>query len=446
MNQSNDNQQQTPGAEPGMSNLAKAGVAAAAATALSQTSTANPGGGAPTVLVQLYLRGGADGLTLCAPVDEPNYQTRRDETRVYAEGDASAPSGRNGTNIEPMQQDGLSGAMIRTGFDLAPAFAPMKTLYDNGQLAFVHGAGSVDPTRSHFAQQANTEIGETALSAPKLGTGWIGRYLMKAPPRGDGSLRALGLNRFAIQSYSGGGGVIPTQEPETFMLPIGLGTGTALESIYAASTNSVQGTLTNDLSSISKLMSVNWGDPVPGRYPVSTLGDHLWRAFQVIRDDADIEVISIDYDNIDGKRWDSHEEQGVFDGTLHDLMEDLAHGLTGFQEDVDTNLTGKRVVVLVYTEFGRTLKENGGRGTDHGRGGVAMVVGNEVRIPQVYTDPNLWDGLNDASLDPPNDGDQAVTVDIRDVQGEIMAQRMGVPAKRIFPDTNYTYQSRNLLS
>lgn len=445
MQQSNHTQGASESGTPNMSGLAKAGVAAATAAALGQSSQAAAGDPGPCVLVQLYLRGGADALTLCVPEDEDNYHQRRSATRVYASTDTSPEAaGKKGTLIEPKQEDSM-GNLTRTGFSLAPAFSSMKLLYDAGKLAFVHGVGGVDPTRSHFSQQAYTELGETSQTNGATGTGWLGRYLELKDAPSDGSLRALGLNRFAIQSYAGGNGVIPTLEPESFQLPSGLGSGLALKNIYASSINSLKGVLDNDLDAMSKLMAVTWDPVPPPHYPSSKLGREFWKAFQVIRDDAEIEVISLDYDNIEGKRWDTHESQGVFDGTMAELMADLSGALTGFQQDVDSLTNGKRVVVLVYSEFGRTLDENDGLGTDHGRGGLAMLIGNEVRVSQVYTDPVLWQGLADGGLDPQGVGDQAVTIDIRDIQSEVMEKCMGVAPADIFPDTDYTYFDRKLL-
>jgi len=126
-------------------------------------------------LVQLYLRGGADGMTLCVPVDDPGYHANRFDTRVYHPSDPLAPSDKKATIIAPAIMQG--GNLFRTAFGLPPAFLGIKPLYDTGKVCFVHAAGSLDPTRSHFDQQKNTELGEITATPNKDGLGWLGRYL-----------------------------------------------------------------------------------------------------------------------------------------------------------------------------------------------------------------------------------------------------------------------------
>ena len=408
---------------------AAAGIAAKVASAQQHTQVNEPPEPPEPVercvLVQLYLRGGADGLTLCVPEDEPNYHAKRNETRVYKHNDATAPPGRNGTLIEP-------AAGGRTGFALPPALVDkFKPLYDSGQLCFVQAVGSEDETRSHFSQQAFTELGETSATTNSDGNGWLGRYLESTAPRGDGTLRALAFGTVKITSYNGGNGVTPTLDPVTFDYPVGNPLRAHLQTLYAADPNPVEESLQNDLGAIDKLQAVNWAD-------VSTLGysnlrTQFQRAFEVIRDVDDIEVISIDFDNENGERWDTHNIQGVFDGAMFNLMTILADAVDGFVTDIAT-LRDRRVVLLIYTEFGRTLQENDGFGTDHGRGGACMLVGDDVNGGQVYTDP--WPGLAD---------DLEVTVDIRDIQGEAISKCLGANVNDVFPADDYVYKNHGLI-
>ena len=389
------------------------------------------------VLLQFYLRGGADGLTLCVPVDEPNYHANRFDTRVYHPADVSAPAGKTADIIAPAILSGST--LVRTAFGLPPAFAGMKPLYQANKLCFVHAAGSVDPSRSHFEQQKNTELGEVTATPSKTGLGWLGRYLADTPPVGDGSLRALAFSTYKIVSFNGGNGVTPAYDPEDFDYPGGQALKDQLSALHAAVVNNpLAPGLQNDLGAIQKLSAVNWGT-AQGLYPNSVLGNQFRQAFEVIRDVPGIELITIDYDNIAGKRWDTHNDQGVFSGTMASLMADLSATVNAFMYDVDNNLLGKKVIVLIMTEFGRTLHENDGKGTDHGRGGVSMLIGNHVNGGQVYTNPNdPWPtGFSD---------DLPVQLDIRDLQAEALSKCLGANIANVFPDTSYSYVDHGLIN
>ncbi len=425
--------------------LLRATAGAVAAGIVAQRAVAapaaRPGGGVPHVLVQLYLRGGADGLTLCVPVDEPNYHAKRVETRVYHPDDTGADPDKKADLIVPAIWNG--GTLERTGFGLPPAFAPIKPLFTSGKLCFVHGVGCLGSTRSHFQQQDFSERGEHIGTTNKDGLGWIGRHLASTTPLGSGSLRGLGINSFQIKSYSGGDGVTPSADPEGFSFPGEASLRTQLAAMYALHGDPLKTSLMNDLEAIEKLNGpggVAWGTTRTA-YPSSDLGTQFRQAFEVIRDVPDIEVVTIDYDNIAGQRWDTHNDQGVFQGTMANLMADLSNTLTAFMTDVDT--IARKVIVLVHTEFGRTLHENDGLGTDHGRGGLCMVLGDGVSGGRVIT--RGWEGLDDAVLDPPVTGDLPVSIDIRDVQSEIAEECLGNSTSNVFPDETYDYDSLGLI-
>lgn len=435
-------------AELDLGKIAAGAATATAVAGLAGTAEATSAALLPHVVVQLFLRGGADGLTLCVPFDEPNYQSRRTTTRVYAPGDTSPEAaGKNAIQLTPSTFDAF-GNLVKTGFGLPPALAALKPLYDapKQQLCFIHGCGSIDKTRSHFQQQDFMERGETSTSVGADGLGWLGRHLAtSAPPLGgNGSLRALSFNNLGIRTFSGGNGVTPTLDPDTFQFPISGSLETNLEAMYTAHGGALDTAYDNDKNSVAKLSGVNW-TPAPGAYPNSVLGSQFRRAFDVIRDIPDIEAISMDYDNINGQRWDSHGAQGVFDGTMKNLMEDLSATLAAFMADVDSlGPSGRKVIVLVCSEFGRTLQENDGLGTDHGRGGAVLLLGHGVNGGQVVT-PG-WQGLGDAFLEPADmTGDLPVNVDLRDVMSEIVTDCLGNTVANVFPDGAYTPTDHSLI-
>jgi uncharacterized protein (DUF1501 family) len=386
-------------------------------------------------IVQFYLRGGADGMTLCVPCDDGGYHANRTHTRVWHPDDPLAPADKKATIIEPAVYSGPT--LVRTSFGLPPAFLGMQDLWDDDQLIFVQGAGSIDPTRSHFEQQKNTELGEVSATPNKTGLGWLGCYLADTPAVDDGSLRALAFSTFKIPSFNGGTGITPAFDPQTFDYPGGQALKDELQALYGSIPNPVSTGLDADIGAIQKLMGVSWGT-AQGAYPASILGNQFRQAFEVIRDVPGIEVVTIDYDNIAGQRWDTHDDQGVFQGTMANLMNDLSTTMKAFMSDVVT-LVGKTAIVLVYTEFGRTLHENGGKGTDHGRGGCSMILGEADRIHgrQVHTKPGVvW-------TDTPDD--LPVHIDIRHLQAEAVEKCLGADPDAVFPDTSFDYDDQGLI-
>lgn len=399
-------------------------------------------------LLHLYIRGGWDALTLCVPLEEPGYDQNRDVTRVFSPEHPTAPPEFKAKRITPAIYD-QGGNLVRTSFGLPPAFQGVHPLYRvEKNLCFIHGVGCLDETRSHFSQQKNTELGITSGSDIPVGEpeghGWLGRALNDTQPQGDGTLRGLAISPFTIASFTGGPAVTPTLTPDAFGIPFNSTLMPEIQSVYAeAAPNPVNTGLANDVGAIDKLSSVSWGTATG--YPGTILGDQFRQAFEVFRDLPEVEVVSIDYDNISGQRWDTHNQQGVFSGTMANLMGDLASALAVFMADTKTLPADQTVTVMIYSEFGRTLHENCGAGTDHGRGGLAMLVGERVQGGQVYTptDPQLmlpvgpWPtGFSD---------DMPVLIDIRDVQSEVASKCMGANVAKVFPDTLYTPRDHGLI-
>ena len=167
-------------------------------------------------------------------------------------------------------------------------------------------------------------------------------------------------------------------------------------------------------------------------YPDSKFGTSLLRAAQIAKELPGVEVV-----HVDKSGWDTHAIQGVFNGTMFNDMDDLAQGIAAFLADMQTH--ARKVMVIAVTEFGRTLKENSSAGTDHGRASVAIVAGDHANGGQVVAD---WPGLKPADLDG---GDLAVTIDTRDLFGEILLERLGQPnLDEVFPDAHYTYTARGI--
>ncbi len=160
------------------------------------------------------------------------------------------------------------------------------------------------------------------------------------------------------------------------------------------------------------------------QYPKGEIGNRLQLSAQPIKADLGARILTIDLGG-----WDTHKNQ---EGTLNNLFGQLAQGLFAFTQDLNTSSSqspGKRVTVVVMSEFGRRLKENGNQGTDHGHGNVMMVFGEQVNGGQVF---GKWPGLANEQLF--EHADLAVTTDFRNVLAEIVSKRLALPSiTKIFP-------------
>ena len=384
------------------------------------------------VLVVVFLRGGADGLTICPPYAEQPYIDKRPNIRIHAPGE----SGDATKDALPLQA--ASGGL--PAFGLAPAMAPLVPAYDDDKLLIVQAVGCQDPSRSHFAQQKNNEHAVTSSTPNVDGNGWLGRYLANTSPcSGTGALRGFSFGFFKAAAFDGGNGVTPAVDPKDFAFPGDLTLQTKLQSMYTLFGDPLSTALQNDIEAVAKLAAVDWDLP-SGAYPSSTLGGQFKdAAAMALQLGCELEVINIDYDNIAGQRWDAHSDQNPYTGTYYNLIDDLARSMAAFWADLEGN---RRVCVLVYSEFGRTLDENSSLGTDHGRGGVALMLGDGVNGGQVFSN---WPGLDDASLDPPVTGDLKAELDIRDLQAEIAVDCLKTSVSAVIPDTSYTWTDHGLI-
>jgi len=158
------------------------------------------------------------------------------------------------------------------------------------------------------------------------------------------------------------------------------------------------------------------------QYPTSRLGQSLQQIGQLLKANIGVEVLFVDCGG-----WDNHVNEGGVQGQLSNLLKDLGQGLAAFHQDMDERM--QDVVVVTMSEFGRTAKENGNRGTDHGHANCMFVMGGDVKGGRVY---GAWPGLADHQL---NEGrDLALTTDFRLVLGEILSKHNGVSdLNAVFP-------------
>lgn len=359
------------------------------------------------VLVNIFLRGGMDGLSAIVPYFEgSNYYDAR-PTQAIAENQLTDLDGR---------------------FGLHPAMFPLKELYDEGVFGVVHATGSVDDSRSHFDAMQFMEYGTPGEKT--IGTGWLGRHLKTAAWQNDSPFRAVGMGAMVAQSLRGP--VTPLaiksiadfhfkgRESELAKLQASLASLYQIEEVIDPLGE--QAKLVFDTVELLQDLNAKGYSPAgDASYPASEFGMGLKQIAQLIKADVGLEVASVDLGG-----WDTHEGQGTLDGEFNTLLTELSQGLHAFYTDLSDHM--QNVTVVTMSEFGRRVEENGSAGTDHGHGNVMFLMGGGTKGGQVFTD---WPSLERSAL---VEGDLAITTDYRDVLAEIIQGRlMNDSLSEIFP-------------
>lgn len=370
------------------------------------------------VLVSLFLRGGADSLTLCVPHGDDAYYDLR-PTLAVPQPDSSAAD-------KAIDLDGF--------FGLPPSLQPLVEPWQDGKLTIVHACGLPDTTRSHFDAMHMMEVGQEAPPS-SLFTGWLGRHLQAtAPTLEEGFLRAFGIGAGLQRTLVGGPKTLPIGDLETFGLAGDPGTfdarRAALEAMYSTATGPLSSAALTTFSTIELLEEIDFDSYQPAGgavYPQGEFGTALRSTAALIKAEVGVEAIAIDLGG-----WDTHEFQGPLEGQMSFLMANLGEGLAAFHKDLFTG--GKdNVLVVAMSEFGRNARENGSAGTDHGHGGAMLVLGGSVNGGQVISQ---WPGLAPELLYEGQD--LQITVDYRDILTEILTECLDNPDFRtVFPDTSY---------
>jgi len=377
-------------------------------------------------LVVLFQRGAADGLNIVVPFGESNYYRLRPAIAIPQPKRGGRGSGFVLANPE------LSGdaAIDLDGFfGLHPSLAPLEPLFHKNQLAIVHAAGSPDPTRSHLDAQDFMESGTPGLKSTE--DGWLNRALETVPEENASPFRAVAMGPNLPRMLHGGAPAIALPDLKQFKV-MAQAPGMSqvveggFEAMYAQTVDhALHGTGTETFEAIDLLRKADPGKYQPengAQYPTSRLGQSLQQIGQLLKADIGVEVLFVDCGG-----WDNHVNEGGVQGQLSNLLKDLGQGLAALHQDMGDRM--ENIVVVTMSEFGRTARENGNRGTDHGHANCMFVMGGDVKGGQVY---GKWPGLNDHQL---NEGrDLALTTDFRSVLGEILAKHIGVAdLKPVFP-------------
>ena len=381
-------------------------VGLSAMPAFLQRAAAATTNGGKKQLVVLFQRGAADGLNIVVPFGEPNYYRMRPSIAI--------PQPRSGSGDAAVDLDGF--------FGLHPSLAPLQPLFQKNALAIVHAAGSPDPTRSHFDAQDFMESGTPGLKATE--DGWLNRAIEAIPEEHASPFRAVAMGPNLPRMLRGNAGAIALPDVRQFkVMAQSPGAGQmaegGFEAMYAQTLDqALRGTGTETFEAIDMLRKADPSKYKPENgadYPNSRLGQSLQQVGQLIKSNIGVEVLFVDCGG-----WDNHVNEGGVQGQLSNLLKDLGQSLAAFHRDMGDRM--QDIVFVTMSEFGRTAKENGNRGTDHGHANCMFVMGGDVKGGRVY---GKWPGLSEHQL---NEGrDLALSTDFRTVLGEILSAHVGVP-------------------
>jgi uncharacterized protein (DUF1501 family) len=367
--------------------------------------TALAAGGRSKQLIAIFQRGAVDGLNMIVPYGESEYYKARPSIAIARPG-AGADGG--------LDLDGF--------FAFNPRLQPLKPFWDRRDLAIVHACGSPDSTRSHFDAQDYMETATPGVKSTE--DGWLNRYLQARRDEQATAFRAVALSEQLPRMLQGPASALAVDQIADFSVRGGL--GQSFEAQYAAAADELLNPVGRDAFEAMRMLRRIDGAayrPANGAaYPRSAFGQALQQIAQLSKADVGLEVAFADLGG-----WDTHVNQGGAQGQLAVRLTDFARGIAALVTDLGDRMAD--TVVLTMSEFGRAVRENGNRGTDHGHGNAMMIVGGGVRGGRVY---GQWPGL--AANRRYEGRDLAVTTDFRDVFGEVVVRHLGLGnAQSVFP-------------
>lgn len=359
--------------------------------------------GGPNRLVVILLRGAVDGLNVVVPYADQAYYEARPSIAIARPG-------------EP------GGALPLDGhFGLHPALADLIPLWRQKDLAFIHATGSPDPNRSHFEAQLYIENGTPGRSATP--DGWLNRVLQVLPGlRGPTDAIMVGPTLARILTGRAPVANFPLGPDAAKGLPIDRPRlAGAFDRLYAADDalgqayregRNARGRLLGDLAREQAV--ADGGAPAPASFAATAA-----RLGHLIGVDAKIRLAFVALGG-----WDTHVDQGGAKGRLANRLSSLGQGLAMLARGLGA--AWRDTVVVVLSEFGRTVRENGDRGTDHGHGNVIWVAGGAVKGGCVY---GQWPGLASAQLYQRRD--LAITTDFRAALAAILGAHLGLSDRQL---------------
>lgn len=361
-------------------------------------------------LVVIFQRGAADGLNIVVPHGECSYYSMRPTI-----------------NIPKRSVIDLDGF-----FGLHPAMSSFQPLWKQKHLAIVHAAGSPDPTRSHFDAQDFMESGTPGIKIRD--DGWLNRALHDLPAgnlaEDKSAFRAIALGPSLPRILSGKEAAVAVNNIHDFAVggkdPSAAPMSNSFEAMYDHSVDAVlQGTGRETFGAVKALKAADPAryTPAPNaNYPKGRFGDSLKQLAQMIKANLGVQIAFAD---IGG--WDHHVNEGGTKGQIANVLSDFSQSIAALWTDLGD--LAEETVIVTMSEFGRTARENGNRGTDHGHANVMFVLGGPVRGGKVY---GRWPGLGQSHLYEGRD--LAVTTDFRTVLSDVVANYLGnKDMKTVFP-------------
>jgi uncharacterized protein (DUF1501 family) len=373
-------------------------------------------------IVHVFLRGGIDGLNLVPPIsgdDRIQYEQARPNLQIAATGTYGAL---------PLTLAG-GGA---TGFGLHPSATGLRDLWNDGRLAIVHGCGLLTSvTRSHFDAQLYLDLGTPGQKGS--GSGWITRAWATQPgATGLETMPALAVNSRTPANMLGATQALSMGSPADFALnagpwawqmrrtdsPVGFkGVNETLAQIWTGRSQVEKDGLRADHS--LRVIAQQPYASLPATWPDNNFSRQLWTVAQSIRFN-----LGMRYATVDLGGWDTHDSQGTAGAGYNyyqNKIAELSQALAALYAELSTGGEIGRVTIVVQSEFGRRVRQNGSGGTDHGYGNPLLVLGGAVNGRRFYGN---WLGLDPAVLEP-YFGDVPVTTDYRRVFSELLIRRMG---------------------
>ena len=354
-------------------------------------------------LVCVFQRGAVDGLSMVVPYADAWYY--RERSRIVVPRPGAGPD---------------AGLDLDGRFALHPRLAALKPLYDAGHLAVVHAVGSPDSSRSHFDAQDFMESGTPGVKSTP--DGWLNRCLLHDQEHRDTPFRGVAMGPALPKALQGSAPALAIADLQAFGIrapePARDRLTAAFEALWAgAETGVVASTAAESFEAIRQLKAANPAQYRPDNgaaYPPGPFGHALLQVAQLIKADLGAEILFVDVGG-----WDTHVNQGSGQGQLAGRLDDFGGSLAAFTQDLGEKMAD--VVLLTMSEFGRTVKENGNAGTDHGHATCMFVLGGPVRGGRVA---GRWPGL--APEQRYEQRDLEVTTDFRDLFGEVVARHLGI--------------------
>ncbi|MBZ5523527.1 MAG: DUF1501 domain-containing protein [Acidobacteriia bacterium] len=365
-------------------------------------------------LVVLFQRGAADGLNIVIPHAEAAYYSMRPSIAI--------PRPKN---------NGESAIDLDGFFGLHPSMRAFKPLWDEGHLAIVHAAGSPDNTRSHFDAQDYMESGTPGVKSTE--DGWLNRAVAGVTEESPSPFRAVAMGGALPRTLAGSAPAVAMGNIREFTVggrgPVGQSLSGSFEAMYEHSVDTVlHGTGNETFEAVKMLKAADPEKYTPAtgaNYPRGRFGDSLRQVAQLMKANLGVEVAFAD---IGG--WDHHVNEGSVQGQIANLTRDFSESIAAFWTDLG-DLAGDTVIVTM-SEFGRTARENGNRGTDHGHANVMFVLGGPVKGGKVY---GRWPGLQTEHLYEGRD--LAITTDFRQVLSEAVYHHLGnKDLDKVFPGSD----------